>query len=58
MRRKTRYSLLILVGILALVLAACGASGPAPEELDAVLVPTGGEEYADYAGYQFSGVDP
>ena len=50
--------LLAAGGILLLLLAACGNSSPAAEEASPAEALTDEIEYAEYAGYQFSGTDP
>ena len=56
MKRKLGR-LLLLAGALTLLLTACKKT-TSPEDAAALLAPTDGEAYADYAGYQFSGSDP
>ena len=49
----------LLVGAHATPLAACGNSPtPAPTDSSMSLSQTSDAQYADYAGYQFSGKDP
>ena len=57
---KSKYMfLLITIGMLALLLSACGGSATAsPAAASEVPAPTNDAEYAEYAGYQFSGKDP
>lgn len=48
----------VISGILALALTACGNSAPAAGDASEIQALTDETEYAEYAGYQFSGTDP
>ena len=56
---KYKNKLLIIIGLLALLLTACGKSSePVPADSSTALVPDNDAEYIEYAGYQFSNQDP
>ena len=61
MKRKNKLALAVIgvLGMLALLLTACGnSSAPASTSSSTDLPPANDAEYAEYAGYQFSGEDP